>query len=366
MSMIRRILAVTRKELYQLRRDRLTFGMIVGIPLIQLLLFGYAINTDVRNLKTGIADEAGTERSRRVIDALAASQVLAPEVSVKSVAALEDLLYRGQIDVGVFIPADLGRRVLRGDLPAVQVIVDGSDTAVAQAVSGILDIPLPLDPGIAVPKRASLFALHILSNPEKRSAVSIVPGILGVILTMTMALYTSIALVRERERGTLELLITTPIRPIELIFAKILPYVMIGLVQFSLILFLGYTLFDVPIRGPLLHLYLAGFAFICANLAVGLLFSTIAKNQLQSVQLTFFFFLPSILLSGFMFPFAGMPRWAQVIAEGLPLTHFNRLSRGILLRGSTLEHLAHELVPLGIFFGVVLLIVLLRFRKRLD
>jgi ABC-2 type transport system permease protein len=361
-----RILAVTRKELRQLRRDRLTFGMIVGIPLVQLMLFGYAINTNVRGLRTGVADRARTERSRLLIGALAATQVLRPTIAVDSPEELERLIVEGQIDVGVVVPEDLGPRVVRRELPAVQLLVDGTDTSLAGAVAGIQSLPLP-DPrimrAVAAPQ---LFSIRTLYNAERRSAVSIVPGLLGVILTMTMVLFTSIALVRERERGSLELLITTPVRTFELMTGKILPYIGIGLVQIGIILALGYFLFEVPIHGSLLDLYLAGLAFITANLTLGLLFSTVAQNQFQSMQLTFFFFLPSILLSGFMFPFAGMPRVMQLFAELLPLTHFNRLSRGILLKGSTLWELQHELVPLAAFFAIVMALVLLRFHKRLD
>jgi ABC-2 type transport system permease protein len=366
MRSLARVLAVTRKELHQLRRDRLTFGMIVGIPLIQLMLFGYAINTDVRGLRTGLVDRARTERSRLLAASLEATQVLRVDEYVQSPEQLERLIAEGRIDVGVVIPEDLGPRIVRRELPAVQLLVDGADTALAGAVAGLQGAPLP-DPRIMRPVESpKLFSIRTLYNAERRSAVSIVPGLLGVILTMTMVLFTSIALVRERERGSLELLITTPVRSIELMAGKILPYILIGLVQIGIILTLGYFLFDVPVRGSLLDLFLAGLCFITANLAVGLLFSTVARTQFQSMQLMFFFFLPSILLSGFMFPFAGMPRPIQLFAEILPLTHFNRLSRGILLKGAPLGDLAHELLPLGLFFLAVLGLTLLRFRKRLD
>jgi ABC-2 type transport system permease protein len=366
MQVLRRIVAVTRKELRQLRRDRLTFGMIVGIPLIQLLLFGYAINTNVRGLRAGIADAARTERSRILVAALASTQVVRPTLSVSSAEELEKLILAGKIDLGVVIPQDLARRIVRNELPAVQLLVDGADTAVAAAVGGVTGMPVP-DPRImrTVPQ-PQLFSIRILYNAEKRSAVSIVPGLLGVILTMTMVLFTSIAIVRERERGSLELLITTPVRSFELMIGKIVPYIGIGTIQICIILSLGWFFFEVPIRGSLVDLYLAGLAFIAANLAMGLLFSTIAQSQFQSMQLTFFFFLPNILLSGFMFPFVGMPESIQKLAELLPLTHFNRLSRGILLKGATLWDLKHELAPLGVFFLVVLGISVLRFRKRLD
>jgi ABC-2 type transport system permease protein len=366
MQALRRILAITRKELRQLRRDRLTFGMIVGIPLIQLLLFGYAINTNVRGLRAGVADGARTERSRILVDSLAATQVVRPVVSVQGPQELEQLLQEGHIDVGVVIPEDLGSRIVRRELPAVQLLVDGADTAVAAAVAGVNGIPPPDPRVMRQVSQPQLFSIRILYNGEKRSAVSIVPGLLGVILTMTMVLFTAIAIVRERERGSLELLITTPVRSLELMVGKILPYIVIGMVQIALLLLLGRFLFEVPLRGSLLELYLAGLAFIAANLAIGLLFSTIAQSQFQSMQLTFFFFLPSILISGFMFPYSGMPALIQTLAEILPLTHFNRLSRGILLKGATLWELKHELLPLGVFFLVVLGLAALRFRKRLD
>jgi ABC-2 type transport system permease protein len=362
MQALRRIAAITRKEFRQLRRDKLTFGMIVGIPFVLLLLFGYAINTNVRNLRAGVLDLAHTEQSRSVLGAIFATQVMQPAVVVQEPAELERLLQSNEIDVGVILPEDLGRRIARNELPAVQLLVDGADTAVAGAVSGVMDLPAPG----AEAGSPGLFSMRILYNVEKRSAVSIVPGLLGVILTMTMVLFTSIAIVRERERGSLELLITTPVRSFELMAGKILPYIGIGLIQVSLLLILGLVLFEVPVRGSLLDLFLASLGFIAANLALGLLFSTIAANQFQSFQLTFFFFLPSMLLSGFMFPFAGLPGPAKVLAGILPLTHFIRLARGILLKGAGLHALGQDLWPLGLFFAAVLVLTLSRFRKSLD
>ncbi|MBI2566189.1 MAG: ABC transporter permease [Candidatus Schekmanbacteria bacterium] len=381
MNSPRRILAVTHKELRQLRRDRLSFGMIVGIPVVQLLVFGYAINTNVRDLRAGVVDQAGTTASRNVIAAIAATQVARPLARASSPAELEEMLRTGAIDAGIVIPADYSRRVARREFPAVQILVDGTDTAVAGALQALARMPPPIDApllpqqdqvaaasdgAVGSDPAAGFLSILVLFNMEKRSAVSVVPALIGVILTMTMVLFTSIAIVRERERGTLELLITTPVRSVELMLGKIIPYVLIGATQLSIVLFLGSHLFAVPVRGSLVDLYLAGLAFITANLALGLLFSTIARTQFQSVQLAFFIFLPSILLSGFMFPFSGMPGIVQKLAEILPLTHFNRLSRGILVRGATLYELRHEVAPLGIFFIVVLALALARFRKRLD
>ena len=333
MNTLRRMFAVTRKELRQLRRDHLTFGMVIGIPLMQLLLFGYAINTNVRGLRMGVVDRARTERSRLAVAYLTATQVVRPVAEAETPEQIEKMIVDGSIDVGVIIPEDLGPRMVRRELPAMQLLVDGSDTAVAGAVAGVSNMPVPDPRVMRMVSKDQLFSMRTLFNAEKRSAVSIVPGLLGVILTMTMVLFTSIAIVRERERGSLELLITTPVRSFELMFGKILPYIAIGIVQITIILLLGAWLFEVPSRGSLVDLYLAGLCFIAANLALGLLFSTVAQSQFQSMQLTFFAFLPSMLLSGFMFPFAGMPEPIQWLAEALPLTHFNRLSRGILLKG---------------------------------
>jgi ABC-2 type transport system permease protein len=362
-----RILAVVRKEAVHLRRDRLTLGMVFGIPVMQLLLFGYAINQDVRHLRAGVADLAGTARSRAFVADADASQVVDVLAEVHSAEELETLLRQGEIVAGLLIPHDFERRVARGRPPYAQLLVDGSDPVVLSAALRLAELPLPRDgPAPPTEGRDASFEVRAYYNPERRSPVQIVPGLVGVILTMTMTLFTAVAIVRERERGNLELLITTPVRTPELMVGKIVPYMMIGLVQVTLILLIGSQLFDVPIRGTVFDAYAAGLVFVMATLGLGLLISTLAQTQFQAFQLTFFSFLPQILLSGFMFPFDGMPRPAQWLAEIFPLTHFVRIIRGILLRGATLGDVTGDLVPLGLFFLVVMGASTLRFRKRLD
>lgn len=359
-----RILAVVRKEAVQLRRDRLTFGMVFGLPVMQLLLFGFAINQDVRNLRAGVADLADTQRSRVFVADAEASQVVDRVATARSAEELETLLRQGRISVGILIPHDFERRVARGTGPAAQLLIDGSDTVVLSAARGLAELPLPRDgPARAEP---APFEVRAFYNPERRSPVQIVPGLIGVILTMTMTLFTAVAIVRERERGNLELLITTPVRTPELMVGKIVPYVLIGMLQVTIILTIGVLLFDVPVRGALADVYAASLVFVAATLGLGLVISTLARTQFQAFQLTFFTFLPQILLSGFMFPFEGMPRAAQWLAELFPLTHFVRIIRGILLRGATLPDVTQELWPLGAFFLVSMGLAMLRFRKRLD
>jgi ABC-2 type transport system permease protein len=366
METIRRTLAIMRKEVRQLRRDRLTFGMIVGVPALQLLLFGYAINQDVRHLRAGVADEARTERSRSLVAAAQATQVVDVVESVDTPAQLEALLRRGEVAVGLVLPGDFERRAADPARRDAQLLVDASDPTILRTARGLTGLPPPARAGVGPPGDGGVFELRPYYNPENRSEVFIVPGLLGVILTLTMVLFTSVAIVRERERGNLEMLITTPVRRIELMTGKIIPYVIIGLIQVSIILGLGLTLFRVPFRGDPLDLYLGAALFIAATLTLGLVISTVARNQFQAFQLTIFFFLPSILLSGFMFPFEGMPRAAQVIAEVLPLTHFNRIVRGVMLRGAGLGELQQELWPLLAFFTAGLGVAVLRFRKTLD
>jgi ABC-2 type transport system permease protein len=360
-----RIVAIARKEVRQLLRDHLTFGMIIGIPLIQLTLFGYAINQDVRHLHAGVADAAGTQAARLLVADAAASQVIDVVERVATPQDLETLLRTGRISVGIAIPGDFERRRRSDDRPPAQLLVDGSDPIVLGAARGLATLPVA-DRFRAPPAATGAFEVRAYYNPERRSAVQIVPGLIGVILTMTMVLFTAIAIVRERERGNLELLITTPVRTWELMVGKIIPYMLVGLVQVTLVLLAGWTLFDVPIRGSLIDLYLGGACFVTATLTMGLLVSTAAQTQFQSVQMAFFFFLPSILLSGFMFPFDGMPRPAQYLAEILPLTHFVRIVRGILLRGASLGEVHRELWPLFAFMVVTMGLAIARFHKRLD
>lgn len=365
MSVLRRVRAIASKEVRQLRRDRLTLGMVVGIPLMQIVLFGYAINLDVRHLRAAVADEAGTQNSRQLVMDLQASQVVELVAAVGSAAELERMMRAGEIVVGIYIPPDFERRLQDPTRPAAQLLVDGSDPAILGVAQQLVAAPPP-GRRSGGESSARVFELRNYYNPERRSAVQIVPALIGVILTMTMVLFTAVAIVRERERGNLEFLITTPVGTLELMLGKLLPYVLIGLLQVTIVLLVGQLLFGVPFRGQLLDLYAAALVFIAASLALGLLISTLARSQFQAMQLTFFFFLPSILLSGFMFPFDGMPRPAQLIAEVLPLTHFVRMVRGIMLRGAELAELRPEIQALLLFFAVVMTLAALRFRKRLD
>lgn len=361
---LRRWWAVMVKEVRQLRRDRMTLGMILGIPIIQLVLFGYAINTNLRGLSAGIADQANTAGSRALVMDMLATDVIAPVYEAKVPQQLMDQLRRGKISVGVVVPPDFERRRIDGR-ESVQVLVDGSDNAVQSAAMQLAQ--LPVDGGTRNPLRVqNPISVVSFYNPERRSAVNIVPGLIGVILTMTMVLFTAVAIVRERERGNMELLIAMPLTRSELMLGKVLPYVLIGLLQTSVVLMLGMWLFKVPVSGTLLDIYLAAMLLIVANLALGLWISTQATSQFQAMQMTFFIFLPSILLSGFMFPFSGMPQPAQWIAEALPLTHFMRLIRGVMLRGARLADLWLEVAALAGFTALMMTAAILRFRKRLD
>jgi ABC-2 type transport system permease protein len=365
---LRRMLAIVVKELRQLRRDRVTLAMILGIPVMQLVLFGYAINLNLRGLDAGISDQANTAASRALVMDMAATGVITPVLSATSPQQLMEALRRGEISVGVVIPPDFERRRFDGR-EAVQVLVDGSDTVVQSAAVQLAQLPLDTRPASnARSERGGIGQVSVVSfyNPARRSAVNIVPGLIGVILTMTMVLFTSVAIVRERERGNMELLIATPLSRSELMVGKVLPYIAIGLLQTTVVLALGMWLFDVPVRGSVLDVYVASSLLIVANLTLGLLISTRAQSQFQAMQMTFFVFLPSILLSGFMFPFAGMPRVVQWLAEVLPLTHFLRLIRGVMLRGAGLAELWPEVAALLAFTGVMMAAAILRFRKRLD
>jgi ABC-2 type transport system permease protein len=338
--------------------------------MLQIILFGYAINTDVRHLHAAVADAAQTQLSRQLVTDIQASQVVDVVLRVDTGEQLRALLDRGEVSVGIVIPRDFERRLQesrrREGRPAAQLLVDGSDPIILATARGLTGMRLQPDTAHHEPDTVPLFEVRNFYNPERRSAVFVVPGLIGVILTMTMALFTAVAIVRERERGNLEMLINTPVKSMELMVGKVLPYVFIGLVQVTLIMLLGMLLFHVPVNGLVIDVYLAALVFIAANLTLGLLISTLAKTQFQAMQMTFFFFLPSILLSGFMFPFDGMPRAAQYIAELLPLTHFVRLIRGIMLRGAELGMLLGELRALVIFLLVTLTLAALRFRKRLD
>jgi ABC-2 type transport system permease protein len=362
---LRRLHAVAAKEFRQLTRDRLTFGMVVGIPLLQILIFGYSINLDVRDIAAGVVDQANTSASRALIADLQATQVIQVTEFLRSANELEARIGNGALSAGIYIPADFERRRLDSSRSAVQLLVDGSEPAIEGVVRGLNSVGSKLRARDSTAGN-NFIEVRTLYNPEKRTAVQIVPALIGVILTMTMVVFTSVAIVRERERGNLELLITTPVRSAELMIGKLAPYVLVGLIQTTLILVVGKWLFDVPIVGSLLDLYLAACVFIAASLVLGLLISTLAQTQFQAIQLSLFTLLPSILLSGFMFPFDGMPRAAQVIAQVIPLTHFVDLVRGIVLRGAPLTTMPVPLAKLGTFIAIALTLAALRFRKRLD
>jgi len=365
LAMLARIKAVAFKEFLQLRRDRLTGGMIVGIPLIQILIFGYGINMDVRHIRAGVVDEANTSMSRSLVSQLEASQVVHFTERATNVHDLRRMIAAGDISAGLVIPRDFERRRLGTDRAVAQLLIDGSEPGVEGALRALAMMPIrDRAADAAVPLRP----LEVLTeyNPERRTAVQIVPALIGVILFMTMVVFTAISLVRERERGNLELLITTPVKSVELMIGKLAPYVVVGLIQTTLILLMGTLLFDVPINGHIWQLYVGASLFIGATLALGLVISTFATTQFQAMQLGFFTMLPSILLSGFLFPFDGMPEAAQWIAEVLPLTHFNTIVRGVVLRGAELADLAVPLLKLTAFLVVAVTIAATRFRKRLG
>jgi ABC-2 type transport system permease protein len=380
---LRRLFSIVVKELRQLRRDRLTFAMIVGIPTMQLLLFGYAINLDIRHLPAAVLDQAQTAHSREVVAALGQTAVMDFGYFLRTPQELEALLRAGKISAALVIPADFERRLSEQtsasqsganqgspiqafSRPPLQIVVDGSDQVVQQAAAQMALLPLQSLLGLNTSAPTKNVEIVNFYNPARLAPVNTVPGLIGVILTMTMVLFTAMAIVRERERGNLEFLIATPVSPGELTIGKVLPFVGIGLIQVTVVLLLGVLIFQVPIRGSLFDVYAAALAFIIASLSLGVFISTLAQTQFQSMQLAFFTFLPQILLSGFMFPFAGMPRPAQYLAEILPMTHFIRLIRGIMLRGAQLSDLWPDLAALGAFCAVTLTIAVLRTRKRLD
>jgi ABC-2 type transport system permease protein len=357
---VQRIGAIVFKELRQLTRDRPTFGMVVMVPLIQLLLFGFAINTNVRDLPVGVVDLSHTQTARALVSDLAATQVVSFSATYQTPIQAEDAIRRGHVHAVLVIPADFGQRLQD------EWLIDGSDTMVGNALLALQQMPFASGFEAQPIARKNTFEIALFFNPERRSAVNIVPGLVAIVLTMTMVMFTSAALVRERERGNLELLITTPVRSSEIMIGKIVPYIFVGLIQVAIILGLGHLIFDVPINGRLDQLVLGVFAFISASLTLGLLVSTVAKTQLQAMQLTVFLLIPSILLSGFMFPYEGMPVAAQWIAEALPATHFIRMVRAIVLRGATLGDLQPDFWWLIGFTVLGVIAAASRFKKRLD
>jgi ABC-2 type transport system permease protein len=370
-----RLWAVVLKEFIQMRRDRVTFGMMVGIPLLQLMLFGFAINSDPRHLPTALRMADQGPFARALVAALKQSEYFEIVRHAETEAEAAELLQRGEVQFVINIPEDFTRRLLRGERPTVLVEADASDPAAtgpAIAAARTLansvfdrDLTGPLARLRGKPGPVD-FQIHAHYNPENITQYNVVPGLMGVVLTMTMVVITALAITRERERGTMENLLATPVRPFEVMAGKIIPYIVVGYIQMTLILLAAEFLFHVPMVGSLTLVYAVSFLFIAANLAMGITFSTLAKNQLQAVQMAFFFFLPSILLSGFMFPFRGMPEWAQWIGSCLPLTHFLRIVRGILLKGSGPIDIAPELWPLLLFLTVAMVVGVKRYRQTVD
>ncbi|ANH69091.1 ABC transporter permease [Mitsuaria sp. 7] len=372
-----RVLAIFIKEVQQMLRDRPTFAMAVGVPILQLLLFGYAINTDPKGLPTAVVTQDRGPMARSLVAALAQSGYFRVQARPASEQDGDRMVEDGEVQFLIVIPPDFSRRVLRGEQPAVLVSVDATDpsassnalAALAQLGAQALrrDLVGAARPNAgASPAMPFEWRIHRRYNPEGLSRYNIVPGLIGTILTMTMVMLTGLAMTRERERGTMENLLATPVRPLEVMIGKILPYIVLGYVQLGVILLAAALLFRIPMAGSFMLLLSMIGVFMLANLAVGFTFSTLAKNQLQALQATFFFFLPSMLLSGFMFPFRGMPRWAQVIGEALPLTHFLRIVRGIMLKGNSFGQLVPELWPMLVFLLVAGTIALLRYRQTLD
>ncbi|MFM0756878.1 ABC transporter permease [Paraburkholderia strydomiana] len=367
--------SVVLKEFLQLRRDRVTFAMIVGVPIVQLALFGFAINTDPKHLPTAVIVHDQSEFSRSFVAAMTNSAYFDIVETLPDEEAGRRALARGRVQFVLNIPVDFSRRLVRGEHPSLLLEADATDpTATQTAVAALPHLVQPVaDKDITGPlahlnggQRAFGVQVHNLYNPEGITQYNVVPGLMGVILTMTLVMMTGLAVTRERERGTMENLLATPVLPIEVMTGKIVPYVAIGLIQASIILFAARFVFHVPFVGSLVAIYLAALLFIAANLTVGITLSSLAQNQLQAMQLTVFYFLPNILLSGFMFPFAGMPQWAQFIGNLLPLTYFNRLIRGILLKGVGWADLWPSVWPMALFTAIVMAIALRFYRRTLD
>jgi ABC-2 type transport system permease protein len=367
----RRSYAMVLKEFIQLRRDRVSFAMIVMIPVMQLLLFGYAINTTPHNLPTAVLLQEDTDLGRSILKALQNTAYFRFVREVHDVKEFDDLLLSGKVLFGVEIPRGFEREVRRGDHPALLVAADATDPVAASSALSSLSVVVQtaLEHDLFAGDPPSLpfeIRAHARYNPAASSRLNIVPGLVGTILTMTMLIFTALSVTREVERGTMESLLSMPIKPVEVMFGKIIPYVMVGFLQAGMILAIGIFLFGVPVFGNMFLLALLSTLFITTNLAIGYTFSTLAQNQLQAMQLSIMFFLPSILLSGFMFPFLGMPVWAQYVGECLPLTHYLRIVRAIMLKGSTLQNLEYDTLAL---FGLMLLamtVAVTRFRRTLD
>jgi ABC-type multidrug transport system permease subunit len=371
-----RLLALAKKELLQLRRDRMTLAMTFMLPLVQILLFGYAINTDVRHIPTVIFDQDHSAASRDLVRRMEATGYYDIVGQVESYEQISHALRSGRARVALVVPPELGSRQTLGRKATVQLVVDGSDpqtvgsatntaaTLIAER-SAELQVAKLRERGVAAPPGGLSIEPTVWYNPEQLTAVYVVPGLVGVILTMTMVMLTAMAVARERERGTLEALIVSPARRIEIVLGKIVPYIIIGYVQMSIVLLVGKLIFRVPLSGSMWLLYGCAMVFIAASLSIGLVFSTVAKTQQQAMQMSFFFFLPNILLSGFMFPFEGMPRPAQFLSQALPLTHFLRIVRRITLQGASFPDVEGELIWLSGILLVLLVLASARFKKKL-
>jgi ABC-2 type transport system permease protein len=367
----RRSYAMVVKEFIQLRRDRVSFAMIVMIPVMQLLLFGYAINTTPRHLPTAVLLQEDTDLGRSILKALENTSYFRFVREVHDIDEFDSLLLSGKVLFGVEIPRGFERAVRRGDHPALLVAADATDPVAASSALSALSVitQTALEHDLFAGDPPSLpfeIRAHARYNPAASSRLNIVPGLVGTILTMTMLIFTALSVTREIERGTMESLLSMPIKPVEVMFGKIVPYVLVGFVQAALIISIGVFLFGVPVFGSMILLALLSTLFITTNLSIGYTFSTLAQNQLQAMQLSLMFFLPSILLSGFMFPFLGMPVWAQYIGEGLPLTHYIRIVRAIMLKGSTLQHIQYDALALIALMLFAMTIAVTRFRRTLD
>lgn len=372
-----RILAVLAKEFTQLVRDRLTYAMIIGIPIMQLLLFGYAINSDPKHLPTAVLIQDQGHFSRSILGALQRSDYFNLKYAARSPAEMDRLIERGAVQFAITVPGDFSRRLVRQDKPQILVEADASDpAATGGAVAALAQLPQyalmsdlkgPLA-SVAAPAATKPFEVIVQRryNPESITAYNIVPGLLATILTMTLVMMTALAVTRERERGTMEMLLSTPVRPIEVMIGKLTPFVLVGVLQVTIILTLARLLFGVPMAGGWSALILGLFLFVVGNLSLGFLISTVARNQLQAMQMTMFYFLPSILLSGFLFPFRGMPVWAQWLGTILPITHMLRVVRGSMLKGVAIADAAQELGALALFVLIVATLAVRQYRTTLD
>ena len=367
----RKTWAVLVKEFIQLKRDRVSFAMIIMIPLVQLMLFGYAINTNPRHLPTAVLLQENSDLGRSILAAIKNTDYFNVTQRPRSEADMDELLASGKILFGIEIPRGFERAVRRGDDPAMLVVADATDPIAASSAVGALNrvMQTALAHDRAVPVAPALpfeIRIHQRYNPAGLTQLNIVPGLVGTILTMTMLIFTALSVTREIERGTMENLLSMPITPVEIMLGKIIPYIMVGFIQATMIIGTGVLLFHVPILGSLFMLAALSTLFIATNLSIGYTFSTIAQNQLQAMQMSLMFFLPNILLSGFMFPFAGMPNWAQWVGEALPLTHYLRIVRSIMLKGSSIADLHYDAAAMLVLMLFAMTIAVTRFRRTLD